>query len=71
MLLLVMVVNNIGACASIPICRQFVINCRTGKGDEALSFWFLMLWVFGDSTNLIGAIFSKQLGTEVKLNTLI
>ena len=40
-------------------------NCRTGKGDEALSFWFLMLWIFGDSTNLIGAIFSKQLGTEV------
>ena len=40
-------------------------NCRTGKGDEALSFWFLMLWLLGDSANLIGALLTKQLATEV------
>ena len=40
-------------------------NCRTGKGDEALSFWFLMLWILGDSANLIGALLTKQLATEV------
>ncbi len=48
-------------------CSQLVKNCRTGKGDEALSFWFLLQWFLGDATNLLGAILSHQLGTQVKL----
>ena len=31
--------------------RQLVTNCRTGKADQALSFWFLMQWLLGDVTN--------------------
>ena len=49
--------------------RQLVTNCRTGKGDEALSFWFLTLWLLGDSANFIGAFLSKQLATEVYNST--
>ena len=54
--------NNANYCSP---CSQLVKNCRTGKGDEALSFWFLMLWLLGDSANLIGALLTKQLATEV------
>ena len=46
-------------------CRQLVTNCRTGKADEALSFWFLMQWLLGDVTNLIGAVLPRQLATQV------
>ncbi len=48
-------------------CSQLVKNWRTGKGDEALSFWFLLQWFLGDATNLIGAILSHQLGTQVSV----
>ena len=41
-------------------------NCRTGKADEALSFWFLMQWLLGDVTNLIGAVLTRQLATQVR-----
>ena len=41
-------------------------NCRTGTGDEALSFWFLMQWLLGDVTNLIGAVLTRQLATQVR-----
>ena len=47
-------------------CRQLVTNCRTGKADEALSFWFLMQWLLGDVTNLIGAVLTRQLATQVR-----
>ena len=45
-------------------CRQLVTNCRTGKADQALSFWFLMQWLLGDVTNLIGAVLTRQLATQ-------
>ncbi|XP_064385240.1 lysosomal amino acid transporter 1 homolog [Halichondria panicea] len=48
--------------AQVP---QLVKNCRTGKGDEALSFWFLLQWFLGDATNLLGALLSHQLGTQI------
>ena len=41
-------------------------NCRTGTGDEALSFWFLMQWLLSDVTNLIGAVLTRQLATQVR-----
>ena len=41
-------------------------NCRTGKADEALSFWFLVQWLLGDVTNLIGAVLTRQLATQVR-----
>ena len=47
-------------------CRQLVTNCRTGKADQALSFWFLMQWLLGDVTNLIGAVLTRQLATQVR-----
>ncbi len=40
-------------------------NCRTGKADQVLSVWFLMQWVIGDTTNLLGAILTDQLFTQV------
>ena len=45
--------------------RQLVTNCRTGKADKALSFWFLLQWFAGDATNLVGALLTKQLLTQV------
>ena len=48
------------------LLRQLVTNCRTGKADEALSFWFLVQWLLGDITNLIGAILTRQLATQVR-----
>ena len=41
-------------------------NCWTGKADQALSFWFLMQWLLGDITNLIGAVLTRQLATQVR-----
>ncbi len=40
-------------------------NCRKGIADKALSIWFLLQWFLGDATNLIGALLTKQLATQV------
>jgi len=40
-----------------------------GKADKALSFWFLLQWFAGDATNLIGALLTKQLTTQVSCAT--
>ena len=45
--------------------RQLITNCRSGKADKALSFWFILLWAAGDTTNLLGSILTKQLATQV------
>ena len=47
------------------LCSQLVLNCIHGKADEALSFWFLLQWFAGDSTNLVGALLTHQLTTQV------
>nr|XP_002128014.1 lysosomal amino acid transporter 1 homolog [Ciona intestinalis] len=44
-------------CASLP---QLYENYKRGKVDEALSFWFLLLWLLGDSSNLIGCVLTNQ-----------
>ena len=44
---------------------QLITNCRTGKADVALSPLFLLQWLGGDLTNLIGALLTGQLPTQI------
>ncbi|KAI6653822.1 hypothetical protein LOD99_3325 [Oopsacas minuta] len=44
---------------------QLIQNCRTGKADVALSALFLLQWLGGDLTNLIGAFLTGQLPTQI------
>ena len=44
---------------------QLIQNCRTGKADVALSPLFLFQWLGGDLTNLIGALLTGQLPTQI------
>ena len=44
---------------------QLIQNCRTGKADVALSPLFLLQWLGGDLTNLVGALLTKQLPTQI------
>ena len=48
--------------AQIP---QLIKNCISGKADAALSCLFLIQWLGGDLTNLIGAILTQQLPTQI------
>ena len=43
---------------------QFVKNCRSGSAD-ALSIFFLLEWFLGDGLNLVGALMTHQLKTEI------
>lgn len=47
---------NSGICAS-----QIHVACRDGKVDQALSLGFLLCWIAGDLTNLIGCYLTNQL----------
>ena len=44
---------------------QLIQNFRTGKADEALSPLFLLQWLGGDLTNLVGAVLTGQLTTQI------
>ena len=44
---------------------QLITNFRTGKADVALSPLFLLQWLGGDITNLIGALLTGQLPTQI------
>ncbi|XP_063798206.1 lysosomal amino acid transporter 1 homolog [Pseudophryne corroboree] len=44
--------------ASFP---QYIKSCKTGNMDKALSIWFLLGWLAGDSCNFVGAFLSHQL----------
>ncbi|XP_018431183.1 PREDICTED: lysosomal amino acid transporter 1 homolog [Nanorana parkeri] len=44
--------------ASFP---QYFRSCKTGNMDEALSIWFLLGWLAGDTCNFVGAFLSNQL----------
>ena len=44
-----------------------ITNCRLGIADKALSFWFLLQWFLGDVTNLVGALLTHQLASQVNL----
>lgn len=51
--------------SSVVSCSQLITNCRSGKADEALSVWFVLQWMMGDVTNLLGALLTEQLFTQV------
>nr|XP_010591356.1 lysosomal amino acid transporter 1 homolog isoform X1 [Loxodonta africana]XP_010591357.1 lysosomal amino acid transporter 1 homolog isoform X1 [Loxodonta africana]XP_010591358.1 lysosomal amino acid transporter 1 homolog isoform X1 [Loxodonta africana]XP_010591359.1 lysosomal amino acid transporter 1 homolog isoform X1 [Loxodonta africana]XP_023407765.1 lysosomal amino acid transporter 1 homolog isoform X1 [Loxodonta africana]XP_023407766.1 lysosomal amino acid transporter 1 homolog isoform len=40
---------------------QYIKACRAGNMDQALSLWFLLGWLGGDSCNLIGSFLADQL----------
>ena len=44
---------------------QLIMNCKSGSVDAALSFYFLIFWLAGDSCNLVGAILAKQLPLQI------
>jgi uncharacterized protein with PQ loop repeat len=52
-------------CWLVAQAPQLVTNCRLGIADKALSFWFLLQWFLGDATNLIGALLTKQLPSQI------
>lgn len=46
-------------------CRQYYSSCKTGNMDSALSIWFLLLWLAGDTCNLVGSFLADQLPLQV------
>ncbi|KAM9856389.1 lysosomal amino acid transporter 1 homolog [Aulostomus maculatus] len=44
--------------SSLP---QYYSSCKTGNMDSALSIWFLLLWLGGDTCNLVGSFLADQL----------
>lgn len=49
-------------CASVP---QLYENYKTKKVEEAIAFMFLLLWLFGDLSNLIGCLLTGQLPIQI------
>lgn len=49
---------------------QYYQACKTGNMDEALSIYFLLGWLAGDSFNLIGSFLADQLPLQVLLYVL-
>ena len=52
-----------GACVSDG--RQYYRSCKTGNMEQALSIWFLLLWLGGDACNLVGSFLADQLPLQV------
>ncbi|KAI4895845.1 hypothetical protein NFI96_017000 [Prochilodus magdalenae] len=48
-------------CFMVSTFPQYYKSCKTGNMDSALSIWFLLLWLAGDSCNLIGSFLADQL----------
>lgn len=48
-------------CFMVSSIPQYVQSCKTGNMDRALSIWFLLLWLGGDSCNLVGSYLADQL----------
>uniref|UniRef100_A0A3Q0S6Z3 Lysosomal amino acid transporter 1 homolog n=1 Tax=Amphilophus citrinellus TaxID=61819 RepID=A0A3Q0S6Z3_AMPCI len=48
-------------CFMVSSFPQYYNSCKTGNMDRALSIWFLLLWLAGDSCNLIGSFLADQL----------
>ncbi|XP_032248293.1 lysosomal amino acid transporter 1 homolog isoform X2 [Phoca vitulina] len=48
-------------CLFCSIHLPYIKACRTGNMDQALSLWFLLGWIGGDSCNLIGSFLADQL----------
>ncbi|XP_048206324.1 lysosomal amino acid transporter 1 homolog [Perognathus longimembris pacificus] len=48
-------------CFAASTFPQYIKACKTGNMDQALSLWFLLGWIGGDSCNLIGSFLANQL----------
>ncbi|MBN3300817.1 LAAT1 protein, partial [Amia calva] len=48
-------------CFGVSSIPQYVSSWHSGNMDRALSVWFLLLWLGGDSCNLIGSFLANQL----------
>ncbi|KAM9244190.1 lysosomal amino acid transporter 1 homolog isoform 1-T2 [Dugong dugon] len=48
-------------CFAASTFPQYIKACRAGNMDQALSLWFLLGWLSGDSCNLIGSFLANQL----------
>lgn len=48
-------------CFMVSSFPQYYKSCKTGNMDSALSIWFLLLWLGGDSCNLVGSYLADQL----------
>lgn len=48
-------------CFMVSSFPQYYKSCKTGNMDSALSIWFLLLWLGGDSCNLLGSYLADQL----------
>ncbi|KAK3566146.1 hypothetical protein QTP86_028461 [Hemibagrus guttatus] len=49
------------ACFIVSSFPQYYSSCKAGNMDSALSIWFLLFWLAGDSCNLIGSFLADQL----------
>ncbi|XP_046895742.1 lysosomal amino acid transporter 1 homolog [Hypomesus transpacificus] len=48
-------------CFMVSSIPQYISSCKTGNMDSALSIWFLLLWLAGDTCNLVGSFLADQL----------
>ncbi|XP_018530732.1 lysosomal amino acid transporter 1 homolog isoform X2 [Lates calcarifer] len=48
-------------CFMVSSFPQYHNSCKTGNMDKAISIWFLLLWLGGDSCNLVGSFLADQL----------
>ncbi|XP_068605910.1 lysosomal amino acid transporter 1 homolog [Brachionichthys hirsutus] len=48
-------------CFMVSSLPQYYSSCKTGNMDQAISVWFLLLWLSGDSCNLLGSFLAQQL----------
>uniref|UniRef100_A0A3Q3XBY6 Lysosomal amino acid transporter 1 homolog n=1 Tax=Mola mola TaxID=94237 RepID=A0A3Q3XBY6_MOLML len=48
-------------CFMVSSLPQYYSSCKTGNMDSALSIWFLLLWLGGDTCNLVGSFLADQL----------
>lgn len=46
-------------------CRQYYSSWKKGNMDSAISIWFLLLWLGGDTCNLVGSFLADQLPLQV------
>lgn len=53
------------------VCRQYYSSCKTGNMDRAISIWFLLLWLGGDTCNLVGSFLADQLPLQVTGGVLV
>ncbi|XP_026188326.1 lysosomal amino acid transporter 1 homolog isoform X2 [Mastacembelus armatus] len=48
-------------CFMVSSLPQYYKSCKTGNMDSAISVWFLLLWLGGDTCNLVGSLLADQL----------